>query len=784
MQFKGSVPLSGIDIDKTFTYRTEITDGNFKYIVIPPNITTGSEILVIDVPTGVINTNTEFTNSFINYVSVPDPKATLRAVTVGATTFVLNTSVTVTMKDELSHYSSIGFSEPDPADGFEASSIYLTNSGRISVDVGQYNRDYIVSVVIDGVTTTVTHTTPASTAGSAEANIATNKIAEEIESLINAQTAITDKFFVVRKSDEIMLYPKEVDLSYSISSQDGTGGGAMNTSDHNSVASFTKLPTSAAPNSIYTVTGASGDVDDIYMRMDVSAISTEEDSDKFFQRGTWVETLKPDIKYIIDELTMPHLLVQYPEGIFAGAGGEVDLSGTRTLNSWANKAVGDNESDKLPAFIGNTITDLATFQDRLVVLTGESVVMSVTTDFFNFWKKTVNTLLSDGPIGMSAISNRVNILKYVTTHNDDLIIFSDKQQYRVRGTPAITPQTATMNATTSFNTQTSVRPVNAGKNLFFSVASGAYSGIREFYTDGDIDANNAASTTIAVERYINGKVREMTSSTNLNKLIVLAEEPNVMYVYEYLWEQNEKIQEAWSKWVIDPSFHILTTQFRDDSVDVIIYRDGRIDFLVIDINSNKEIVGFQDLYIDYKTTLTVTSPEIILSTMPLGVELVVVQGEGCPHPGLTVGIESYDGLYLRLTEDMTGGEIHIGVPYTSAVKPSMPRVWDDAGLVIGTSSLTLGEMFINFIRSGVFDVEVIGEYNYVERNSGRTLGEESATIGEYKLTTGQLPVPIRQEADKAEILIRTDSPYPLTVIDIEWEGQFYKRGKRIARPRG
>jgi hypothetical protein len=91
-------------------------------------------------------------------------------------------------------------------------------------------------------------------------------------------------------------------------------------------------------------------------------------------------------------------------------------------------------------------------------------------------------------------------------------------------------------------------------------------------------------------------------------------------------------------------------------------------------------------------------------------------------------------------------------------------------------------MFINFEDSGDFNVDVEGEYSFTERNPGRVLGEESSTIGEYSLTRGTFPVPIRHAADKAEINIYTDSPYPLTVVDIEWEGQFYKRGTRMTRP--
>lgn len=760
-QYVGKFNLGAVDIQNTFTHYFELSTGEAYYLIIPPNAAAG-DVKLLDADTGAENTDTTVSAAFVTYVSVASPSSTLKAVTVGDLTYILNTATNTALTADLTHSTAQD---------------YQLDSARVDIDVGQYSRDYSVTVTVGGADYTVTHSTPESTAGGAEAAISVDTIADAIQTLMIAEAGFNNNFFIKGKSGSIILWPKVTGTDYSMSASDGIGGGAMKVSSKNIVSKFEDLPTKAPADAVYQIKGAAGDADDIYMRFDATTISAS-DPDLYFQSGTWVETVQPGIQYRMDQATMPHLVS--PTGVGAafsfGSGGEV-------LNyHWADKLVGDEETDKVPEFIGNSITDITTFQDRLVILSGEFVHMSVTSDFFLFWKKTVNTLLDDGPIGISAVSDKVNNLQYATQHDNALIVFANEAQFKIPGSPAVTPKNATMNETTTFKIQADVRPAPAGQNLFFAIDSGSYSGIREFYTDSDVDSNNATAVTVAVERYIEGKVKQLASSTNLDKLAVLADSDNTLYMYEYVWDQNERVQEAWSTWVFDSEITILQAAFRADNLDLLTYIGNEVHLLTLSINTNTELVAGEDVYLDRRRELTASTTAAV-DTLPTDVTLLdALQGTGCPNPGLRAEIESYDGTTLTFKRDMQGGTVYAGVKYRSNVRPTMPRVRDDNGLVIGTSSLVVGEMFINFEDSGDFNVDIEGEYSYTERNPGRVLGEVSSTIGQYDLTSGTFPVPIRHAADKAEIDIYTDSPYPLTVVDIEWEGQFYKRGTRMTRP--
>lgn len=776
-QFLNKLDITGIDIETASVSEIDLATGETLFLIIPSNVSIASDILILDRETGLPYSGTvEFTTAFLNYVTTASALEDISVLSVGGTVFVTNITKAAALAADLSH---------------SGLPLYKTNSGVIAVDVGQYSRDYTVSVTVNGTTTSVTHTTPDSTGSGvggatiAEASIATDKIATELETLLLAEPTITTPFEVKRKADVIMLIPKSTATDYSISAHDGIGGGAMKVSSNNVVAALTDLPTRAPADSIYTVRGGSGAADDLYMRFDLaSETSTTAEDDLYFQSGTWVETVKPGVEYKIDPLTMPHIITIDNTYAFGSAAGEANIATDFTTPAWADRLVGDAESNKVPEFIGQTINELIVFQDRLTFLSGEYIHMSVTSDFFNVWKKTVNTLLDDGPIGLSALAVEVGNLKYAVPHNGDLIIFSDKsKQFRIPGVPAVTPRNATMTETTSFRIQAGARPVPSGKNLFFALDSGAYSSIREFYTDSDLDSNNATPVTIAVERYIKGKVKWMESSTNLNKLIVRADSPNTLYVYEYLWELEEKIQEAWSKWVISDHLNVVRASFGDDALTVLATYGTDLHVLRIAINTEAEL-GSYEICLDNQAEVVTTGNTAAVDWLATDVNTIrAIQGAGCPNPGLRAEIASYDGTTVTFKRDLGGGTVTIGNKYISSVTPSTPLVFDQGGNVIGTSTLTIGEMFINFADSGSFDVHVFNDSPYTARNSGRFVGETSATIGEYNLTTGTFPVPVRAASDKSYITISTDDPYPVTILDIEWEGQFYKRGTRITRPR-
>ena len=776
-RFVDSFSIGSVDITKCFVHFYSRGDGEEYYLIVTP----GGNLYIVDLD-GNVASKTQ-TAAFTSYITSSDPKRDLRMTTVGDYTFVVNTTKTVAMDTARTPNTRA-----------------LNKSGIVEVLVGQYSRDYKIKIQVNGSSNfEFTHPTPDSSGGydadaedaannaaAAEAAVATDKIAAELRVLLTDPGSGLASFFSIgQDGSNIKLTPKATVSTFNITVEDGLGGGGMRAITNNTVGSLAQLPVKAQPNAVYKVAGGTGNSDDFYMIFnpnDPNAVGE-------FVDGVWTETVGPSQEFQLDADTMPHIIRRTA----TASTFECGRAGEGNIDAWAERVVGDEETNKDPQFVGTKIADVSTFQDRLVILDQEGVNLSVTSDFFNFFKKTVTQLLPDGPIGIASASNQVNILRYAEQHDKDLIIFSDGVQFTLIGTTAITPQNATMVETTKFKIQTEIAPVPSGQNLFFAVNSGVYSGVREFYTDSTFDSNNARPVTIAVERYIEGKIRQMSSATNLSKMGCLADAPNVFYLYEYLWDEGKKVQNAWSQWVFREDMYLFHTEFFDDSLYMLGYVGNDVHIVRIPIQSDVSTTDIltdsiiaSDLCIDHSQWKDNINTEITgLGVLPDDVDqLVAVQGEGCPHPGMLCKIESVSNGVATLRRDMQGGSVLVGVKYRSSVTPSRPYMRDESDRPIGTSSLIVGDMLINYAESGDFNVDVTSDYSYTERNPGRILGQKSATIGEFSLTDGQFSVPVRANNDKSSIQIYSESPYPFTVQDIEWTGQFYKRGTRTMRSGG
>ena len=764
-QFKRKVSAPTVDPSKIFVHFYSRGDTEEYQILVYPNDGTP---VVFD--TQGQEYTVEVSAAMQTYLNTADPKKNLGATTVGDYTFFINKAVTVTG-------TSTG-----------ADTWPLDQPSRVALVAEQYSRTYTVRVLAETTAgtkdATASTTSPESTDTNAELNVSANALVSNLAGTLNGNANFSSYFDTEVQGNELVILPKSNVVKYTVEVSDTTGGDALVVSISNEVTALSKLPAREKAGAIYRIIGGTDDADDFYMEFSVNEEATS--GDLYFQSGIWIESQFGTA--VFDQDTMPHLLIRGENFDFIGGSGGETVD-TVLIDKWADRAAGDTDSNKFPDFVTAQIVDIAVFQDRLVLVYPEGISMSVTRDYFNFFKKTVSTLLPDAPIGLASAGVRVNLLRFAQIQDRALILFADQAQYTVPGNIAITPTNATMTETTQFVMQTEVRPAASGQNLFFAVNSGVFSGVREFYTDSDLNSNNARPITIAVDKLIKGTIRLMESSTNISKMICMGSSGSEAYIYEYLWEDNERLQSAWSRWEFNPDRYIFHVHFTQEKLSVLSYdaSTSEVHVALMDISQDTTQEFFEgDILMDHRTILedvetSVSGLDHLSSEVT---DLIAVQGPGCPQPGMPARIASWDGDTVAFSINYSGGTVYIGEKFVSSVTPTRVFVRDADNQAITTSQLTIGSMYINFIDAGDFNVDVIADYSYTARNAGRILGRVSSTIGDFKLTSGSFEVPVRAKTDRSRINIRTDSAYPFTVSDIEWDGQFYKRGKRITRPGG
>ncbi len=259
------------------------------------------------------------------------------------------------------------------------------------------------------------------------------------------------------------LYFQKVDSTdFAMGSVDGLGDQALE-SYKGDTQKFSDLPV-AAPNTFKLhITGElSTEVDDFYVVYDTSNAPTAA--------GVWRESLKGGELTSLDATTMPYLLT--PDGM-----GGWDFAKAE----WNPRAVGDLITNPMPSIVGKTIDDMFFFKNRLGFCAGESRVMSQSGQYFNLFRKSVSQLLDEERIDVASNSAGINHIHHATFQGGELILWGDKGQIAVTGTPLLTPKTIAEEPVGAFKSSPDVKPVQSGRVAYFLTERNGTTQVSEYF---------------------------------------------------------------------------------------------------------------------------------------------------------------------------------------------------------------------------------------------------------------------------------------------------------------
>ena len=684
----------------------------------------------------------------------------LAFTTLDDVTYIANRTKTVAMETAVKSYVETG------------SLVYLLG--------GQYGRVYTVNIVWSGGTYTASYTAPDGGSAVHSTQITTTYIATQLKTALDAVSGLTTNFTVTRVDD--VLYIKKLSSptteAFKCTVADGDGGENMLVVN-NTIKNANALPRYAPHGYVVTVQGAAVDADDWYLEF----IAEKDTAGAypalgagFGRNGIWAECVAPQTKYQLDLDTMPHIL-EYDFGTDEF---------TFDAAAWENREAGNEDSNANPTFIGKTIEDLAYFQGRLVILSGPAVIMSRTNKPLDFWLNSATILADDDRIDVQSTAKGVRKMIRAIPHNRDLVVFANKGQFIVFGRNQITPKNSALVLTTNFEADMTASPAPAGRNIFFAFKFGTYTGIREFFTQDGQDANDSRPITQHVNKYLEGNVTTLTSTSNFDVLFVQTSTgQTTIYFYEYTWLDDKKVQSSWSRWIMpDP---VVYTFITESEVSMITKKDDNYILNRIDLDLQNDAGLTYSVRLDRKlyiptVNLTVAAPYPVPEADPDS--LVFIQGEGCPTPGMRAWVESYDAGSDTYTfdRDMEGGTVICGIRYLSSYIPTNPDVKDSDGVKISTGSLKVSKFILNCKETGKIMARVFSRYfpDRLIEFTGRFVGDPLTHVGEPAITDATYTVPFRENVENAEVEFFSDSHLPFTLSDIQWKGQYTKKGRRIA----
>lgn len=295
--------------------------------------------------------------------------------------------------------------------------------------------------------------------------------------------------------------------------------------------------------------------------------------------GYWKETVKAGIQNKFDLSTMPHTLRQDPDQVGS-------LRFSFDVGAWDDRVAGDEDTNPVPSFVGQSINDIFFHRNRLGIIAGENVIFSEASGYFNFFRTTVRALLDSAPIDVAVSQNEVSILKAAIPIQDNLLLFSELNQFTLSAAQLLTPTEVTIDQSTKFECDLEATPVGAGNSVFFATKSGGFAGVREYYTNNETEIKDATLITSHVPQYLAGNVRKMAASSNENILICLTNgDKKEAYIYNWYDQSNERLQSAWSKWKFNKE--IEDVSFNNAAL-YLVFNDGSFEYLDLVPTSTEE----------------------------------------------------------------------------------------------------------------------------------------------------------------------------------------------------
>jgi hypothetical protein len=639
----------------------------------------------------------------------------------------------------------------------------------VNVKVGNYGKEY--KITIDG-TQRAFYKTPDGSSAAHVDNISTDFIATE---LYNDLVAWAGANFAFTRYGSVIHIRKTNTTNFTVTVEDGFNNNAM-VAIKDQIQKFADLPANAGVDgfAVEIIGDKNNGFDDFWVEFDNTGT------------GAWKETLKPNELLGFTASTMPHTLVRNNDGTF-----------TFAPATWDDRTKGTSSSNPDPTFVTRKITDIFFYRNRLGFLADEGVIFSEAGEFFNFYRTTVTELLDGDPIDVQSSHTKVSSLIHAVPFNRRLLLFSAQTQFVVDSGDLLTPKTISIKQSTEFETNGLAVPVGVGNNIYFAVAKGEYTGIREYYSVDEVTGtNDATDVTAHVPSYIPKNVYKIAAGLNENALVLLSSsERNACWIYKFFWNQNEKLQSSWSKWTFPAGDLVLNADFILSDLYLVIQRsDGvyleKMSLATGDIGTNEPF----NVHLDRKlnvvganVTTNGTSSYIAQANLPGPLsegawEAVVATGQA-KKAGIRLPI-TWDAANSRavISGDYSGNLLTVGRKYTFRYQFSPITIKVQAGQ--GQKADTVGRLQlrtlnINYSDTGYFKALVTpsGRSTYEYIFSGKTLGLPSSTIGGVSLETGLFKFPILAQNTEVVIEMNSDAPLPVSFLSSDWEGMYVKRSR-------
>lgn len=512
-----------------------------------------------------------------------------------------------------------------------------------------------------------------------------------------------------------------------------------------------------------------------------------------------------------DAATMPVKLINTGKNVF--------FISTET---WDNRLTGNNVTCPVPSFVGKQIKYGVLNSNRLALLSDDTVVMSVAKDINNFFYTSAQTLTAADPVDIDVPSFKVGSLYSAISKPQGLILFSQFEQFLLYSESGnLTPFDSVIRTIGQYESAPDVDTRDMGSYVVFVTRTPLYSKVLGMQPRGGNEVPIASDISQVISELLPSDIDQLTTDPQNSTLAVYSRSAEEIYLYKFYSSGEEQLMQAWFKWkvigdvqymsIVQNVMFIISRTSNDYHLSLISMvqapypvssrfpKDGnvtlsnvRLDWLypassagTITYDPISERSTLPQIYshIAGKTPLVVTTPQITTAA-PGNINeltrLFISTEANDPNSGFIVEIDETD---WTIPGDWTGQENNLVIGYEFDFEVELPSFYyrDRNGGYEWDSVLTIGRINFKMALSGVV--------NFLQKKFGATEWqfvksvqladsyiEDTSPITQSTIVT----VPIHQRNTNYNLKVTSNSPFPITINSLTWEGNYSTRYYRRA----
>ena len=549
-----------------------------------------------------------------------------------------------------------------------------------------------------------------------------------------------------------------------------------------SVNDVTLLPKQCKHGYIVKIANARiSEEDDYYLRFE--GLNDQDGT------GSWTECAKPGIA---KSLTNMPLVIQRTALANGGTSSEIATFTIKQF-TYADREVGDDNSNPFPTFKDKRVNKVLFFRNRLAFLAGENVILSRpgtlgTPDFFS---ETALTVSANDPIDISCSSTFPSELFDGIDINSGLVVFSTNQQFLLSSDDTVlNPDTAKLRSLSTFNYNKDIPPVSLGTTIAYLDDSGKFSRFNEMANIAREGEPNVVNQSQVVPTLLPKEIDLFTNSRENNLVIMGKTNSDTVQGFRYLNVGDKRQQSAWFKWkfnnpllyhfIINDEYYFLDTDKFLQSVrlvqtesDPAIVQDN-VDFL-LHVDNHTTISGGS--YSSSTNLTTFSSVSWLPSVTTPNYDLVVIDtNTNSARVGRYGKPTSTSTTSFTLPGNWSSATLTIGYLYEYSVAfPTfyLSRQQGEANRADVNSSLVVHRVKFHFGKIGLYETTLsrIGKSDYTEIYESTELDEYDASDAPY-LEEFIKTVPVYEKNTNVDITLKSSHPAPSTLRAVSWEGDY------------